>query len=272
MIIDSHCHLASYKFQSDELPQIIKSATEHGVSHMVTLSTSLDDCRDNLSIAETYPEVFACIGIHPCDVHQAPDDYLTALEKFAQHPRCVAIGETGLDYYHPAPDGWDNDSYHERQRKMLHEHFQLAFKLKKNIVIHTRDRSGTASLQDAIGIYEQYSDKVKAVFHCFPLELTEAEPIFKLGGLISFTGITTFKKADIPLASATNCQANNFMLETDAPYLAPTPHRGKRNEPAYTKFTAEHIAEARGETLQELAEHTSNTAKEFYQLDRLIHL
>ncbi|MDC0088240.1 TatD family hydrolase [Akkermansiaceae bacterium] len=267
MIIDSHCHLASYKFAPEEISELIIRAKDHNVTQMITLATSLDDCAANLKLAEDHTEIFVGIGIHPCDVHEAPDDYMTQLETYAQHPRCVAIGETGLDFYHPAPDGWTDEAYHDRQRTMLDEHFQLAAKLGKNIVIHTRDKSGDASLQEAITIYKKYSDQVRAVFHCFPFSYEAAQPILDLGGLISFTGITTFKNAPVPLDTATRCPAGSFMLETDAPYLSPIPHRGKRNEPAFTKFTAEHIAKARGETLKTLAAHTTVTARDFYKIN-----
>ena len=266
MLTDSHCHLASHKFLSAELGDIILRAKENGIHRIITLATRLEDCPANLSIAERFPEVYACVGIHPCDVHETPDDYLNQLKTFALHNRCVAIGETGLDYYHPAPDNWTTESYHARQRDFLHQHFELAVQQKKNIVIHTRDRTGQESLKDAINIYREYANHTRAVFHCFPFTIEAAQPIIDLGGLISFTGIATFKNATTVIDTATHCPAGSFMLETDAPYLAPTPHRGKRNEPSFTKFTAEHIASARGESLKQLAEHTETTASAFYQL------
>lgn len=265
MLIDSHCHLASHKFSNDELDDIVTRARDHDVTRMVTLATSLEDAPINIRIAEQHPDVFAAVGIHPCDVHETPDNYLAELEILANHPRCVAIGETGLDYYHPAPDGWTDDSYHARQQAFLTQHFELASKLGKNIVIHTRDQSGDASLQDAIAIYRPFAEKVQAVFHCFPFSYESAQPILELGGLISFTGIATFKNAAMVVDTATRCPERSFMLETDAPYLSPVPHRGKRNEPAYTRFTAESIALARGESLEQLATHTSETAERFYQ-------
>lgn len=264
MIIDSHCHLASHKFSPEEIGEIISRAKELDVTKMVTLATSLEDAPLNLALAEQHQEIFAAIGIHPCDVHETPDDYLTQLEPYATHPRCVAIGETGLDYYHPAPEGWTDEDYHSRQRDFLRQHFELAARLKKNIVIHTRDRSGQASLEDAISIYREFSDRVRAVFHCFPFDYASAESILELGGLVSFTGIATFKNAATVIDTATRCPAGSFMLETDAPYLAPVPHRGKRNEPGYTRHTADAIAAARGESLEQLAKHTSGTADAFY--------
>lgn len=265
MLTDSHCHLASHKFPREELEEIITRAQENQISRMVTLATNLEDCVSNLEIADTFPSVYACIGIHPCDVHETADDYMDPLEEHASHPRCVAIGETGLDYFHPAPEGWTEDTYHQRQRDFLKQHFELAEKMGKNIVIHTRDRSGTASLEDAIGIYRDYANKVAAVFHCWPYDLDAAALIFKLGGIISFTGVATFKNASHVLDAAKRCPEGSFMVETDAPYLAPVPHRGKRNEPSFTRNTAEAIAEARGETLAQLAAHTEDTANQFFQ-------
>jgi TatD DNase family protein len=268
MFIDSHCHLASHKFSPEDIPHIITHAKEHQVSRMVTLPTNLKDCPANLVLASLHPEIFATVGIHPCDVTDAPDNVIEPLRAFAIHPRCVAIGETGLDYFHPAPDGWTEEAYHARQRELLEQHFQLATQLNKNIVIHTRDRSGDASLQDALTIYRKHADHVRAVFHCFPFNYDAARPILELGGLISFTGIATFKNAATVIDTATRCPTGSFMLETDSPYLAPVPHRGKRNEPAYTFFTAETIAAARGESLETLAEHTTQTAETFYTLPR----
>ena len=264
MITDSHCHLASHKFSQEELPEIINRAKENEISRMVTLATNLEDCSANLDIADTFPEVFACIGIHPCDVHQTDDDYLEKIEQYSRHPRCVAIGETGLDYFHPAPEGWTEKDYHQRQQLFLEQHFELAARLGKNIVIHTRDKSGNGSLEDSIKIYSQYADEVRAVFHCWPHDLDTASPIFELGGIISFTGVATFKNATHVLDAASKCPEGSFMLETDSPYLAPVPHRGQRNEPAFTRKTAETIALAREESLSQLAAHTHNTANQFF--------
>ncbi|MGB2266956.1 MAG: TatD family hydrolase [Akkermansiaceae bacterium] len=266
-LTDSHCHLASHKFSTDELSEIISRSRENGVKRIITLATCLDDCPQNLSIAEKHPEVYACMGIHPCDVHETEDDYMDKLGDYAAHSRCVAIGETGLDYYHPAPEGWSEENYRGRQKMFLEQHFELAAGLGKNIVIHTRDRSGDTSLQDAISIYRKYAQHVCAVFHCFPSSLESAQPIFELGGLISFTGIVTFKNAATVIDTAKRCPAGSFMLETDAPYLSPVPHRGKRNEPGFTLFTAQAIADARGETLAELAIHTETTVDAFYRID-----
>lgn len=267
MLIDSHCHLVSHKYQDLEIAKLIKNAEQAGVTQMITLATSLKDAPKHLDLAKKHSAIFAALGIHPCDVHETPNDYLQTLKPLAEQKECVAIGETGLDYYHPAPEGFSEETYHQRQRDFLQQHFALAAELKKNIVIHTRDKSGNASLLDALAIYQDWHEQVQAVFHCFLGPLSNAKKIFDLGGLISFTGIATFKSAKDCLEAATNAPKGSFMLETDSPYLAPAPHRGKRCEPAYTALTAQHIANARKESIEELATHTSTTAKQFYQLD-----
>jgi TatD DNase family protein len=263
-ITDSHCHLASHKFSHAELEQIILNAKAAGIHRMVTLATSLEDCPNNVAICETFPEVFCAIGIHPCDVHQTPDNYLAPLTEFASHPKCVAIGETGLDYFHPAPEGWTDDKYHQRQRDFLRQHFQLAKDLGKNIVIHTRDKSGYQSLHDSLDIYQEFSSDVHAVFHCFLGPWENAQRIIELGGYVSFTGIATFKSAKDCIAAAVQAPAGRMMVETDSPYLAPTPHRGKRNEPAFTQLVAQKIAEARGESIQAFSTHTEMSVNTFF--------
>lgn len=263
-LTDSHCHLASHKFSHSELEQIILNAKASGIHRMVTLATSLEDSPSNIAICETFPEVFCAIGIHPCDVHETPDNYLDRLREFALHPKCVAIGETGLDYFHPAPDGLTDESYHQRQRDFLRQHFQLAKELGKNIVIHTRDKSGYQSLHDSLDIYQEFSSDVIAVFHCFLGPWENAQRIIELGGYVSFTGIATFKSAKDCIAAAVQAPAGRMMVETDAPYLAPTPHRGKRNEPAFTQLVAQTIADARSESIQAFSKHTEMSVNTFF--------
>jgi TatD DNase family protein len=265
MLTDSHCHLASHRFQPDEIPDIIARAQAAGVNRLVTLATCLEDVSRNLTIAEN-PSVHACIGIHPCDVHHAPDDATLRLEAFTADHRVCAIGETGLDYYHPAPEGWEQEPFRERQRVFLRQHFELASRAKLNVVIHTRDPEGCASFEDALAIFQDYHDSVRAVFHCFIGPWENAKRVLDLGGLVSFGGVATFKTAHQVRDSAKQCPAGGFMLETDSPYLAPEPYRGKRNEPAFTRQTAERLAELRGESLDTLAHHTHETASRFFRL------
>jgi TatD DNase family protein len=265
VLTDSHCHLASHRFDADEVPALVQRAVEAGVTRMVSLVTGLDDLDANLRIAAEHPEVSICIGIHPCNVHEAPDDVIEHLRPHLSDPRVCGIGETGLDYYHPAPDGWNEDSFRQRQRELLDAHFELAAGAGLNIVIHTSDTSGDASFQDALAIYRRHATRVRAVFHCFVGVEANAREVLALGGLVSFGGVTTFKNADDVLATAVKLPAGSFMLETDSPYLAPAPFRGKRNEPSYVRHVAEHLAGTRGETIEALARSTTGAASRFFR-------
>lgn len=243
---------------------MIERARSTGIRRMVTLATSLDDVGKNLEIASR-PGVAAALGIHPCDVHHAPDDAVERLAAHLSHTRVCAVGETGLDYFHPAPEGWTEEKYRSRQRDFLRQHFELAARVGLNVVIHTRDKEGHGSFDDALGIYSEFSEQVRAVFHCFVSPWELAEKVISKGGLVSFGGVTTFKKSEMVRETVRQCPSGTFMLETDSPYLAPEPHRGKRNEPAFTSHVAEVIAEVRGESIGQLATHTERTVDEFFR-------
>ena len=266
MITDSHCHLGADRFSEEEVGGIIEAAVAAGVGRMVTLATCLGDVERNLNIASN-EHVWAGIGIHPCEVHEAPDDAVERLRGYAGDGRVCVIGETGLDYFHEAPAGWVEAEFRKRQRSFLHQHFELAAEVGLNVVIHTRDREGCGSFEDALGIYRKYSDRVRAVFHCFSLGWMEAEKVWAEGGLVSFGGVVTFRNAELIKETVRRCAKRSFMLETDAPYLAPEPVRGRRNVPEFTMHTARAIAEIRGETLEELAGHTEG-AVEFFKMNR----
>jgi TatD DNase family protein len=266
MITDSHCHLASHRFTDEERGEIIGRALKAGVHRMVTLSTCLEDVGKNLELAN-HPNVMATVGIHPCDVHSAPDDAVERLAEHAADVRVCAIGETGLDYFHPAPEGWDVEDYRRRQRDFLERHFELAASAGLNVVIHTRDKEGRASFEDALAIYKRHSDRVRAVFHCFISEWELAEGVIAEGGLVSFGGVATFRNAPLVKEAVKRAPAGCFMLETDSPYLAPEPLRGKRNEPAFAMHVAEAIAALRGESMEELAEHTERAVRKFFQTE-----
>lgn len=264
MMTDSHCHLASHRYADQNVGQLIARAKSAGVHRMVTLATSLGDLSKNLEIAN-HAGVSAAIGIHPCDVHQAPDNAIDILSGYVTDPRVCAIGETGLDYFHPAPNGWTDSDFRLRQQNFLNQHFELAARSGLNVVIHTRDREGSQSFQDALSVYRKYSDRVRAVFHCFISSWDLAQQVLAEGGLVSFGGVTTFKKSDLVKDTVASCPAGFFMLETDSPYLAPEPVRGKQNEPAYVSYIAEAIAAVRGESLAELAAHTERAANDFFR-------
>jgi TatD DNase family protein len=265
VLTETHCHLASHRFSPDELPGLIDRARAAGVHRLVSLATGLDDLEANLAIAAIHPELSVCIGIHPCNVHEAPDDVIDRLRPHLSDARVCGVGETGLDYYHPAPPGWSEEDFRGRQRQLLDAHFALAAEAGLNLVIHTRDANGDASFQDALEIYRRHSSRVRAVFHCFIGAEAKAFEVISLGGLVSFGGVITFKNAAAALATAVAVPADAFMLETDSPYLAPMPHRGKRNEPSYVRHVAEHLALHRGITTEELAVVTERTASSFFR-------
>jgi len=190
---------------------------------------------------------------------------LRASAGLSRWPPVSAIGETGLDYYHPAPEGWTELDFRDRQRVFLRRHFELAAASGLNVVIHTRDQSGHASFEDALEIYRDFHTRARAVFHCFIGPWQNAGRVFDLGGLVSFGGVATFKSAREVRDTAFQCPAGSFMIETDAPYLAPEPQRGKRNEPAFARDTALFLAALRGETFDELSDHTGRTAAGFFR-------
>ena len=269
MFIDSHCHLISHRYKADEIQAIIERSEEQQVSQLLSLATEPSEYQAHLDLAKTYPQIFIGLGIHPCSVHQV--SYPQAIEELdtllTQNDNIKVLGETGLDYYHPAPENWDNESYHTCQKNSLIAHFELAKKHNKNIVLHTRDQQGKHSLTDCLDIYKDYANDVQAVFHCWSHHLDWAQKVWDLGGLISFGGVLTFKNP--PLNAIDVCKKapqGSFMLETDAPYLAPTPHRGSRCEPWMTKITADFVAELRQESTEELAQHTTATTHQFLNI------
>jgi len=152
------------------------------------------------------------------------------------------------------------------QKNSLEKHFELAAELNLNVVMHTRDKSGLQSFDDALEIYARYAERVRAVFHCFSFDEEQAQRIFALGGLISFTGIITYKRPPESIDLAFNLPASHFMLETDSPYLAPIPHRGKRNEPGFTRDIFEFIASKRTESSEELSQKLEKTVEKFFKL------
>lgn len=271
MLIDTHCHLASRQFASDQRHDLIRRAVENGVLHMVTLGSCQKDWSGSIEWAREFPDaVSACLGLHPMDVMETTDDWPLQLEAMLADITPAAIGETGLDYFYPAPGECSETVYKTRQHESLEYHFELAAQLGINIVLHTRDREGDSSFRNALSIAKQYAGRVRPVFHCFIGTISHARQIFDLvDGLISFTGVVTFKNAGHLPDVAAWCPPERLMLETDSPYLSPVPLRGKRNEPSHLVKTAEFIAKLRNVSLQQLSEITTNTAISFFNIPGL---
>lgn len=264
MLTDSHCHLVSRQFANDA-DAVIARALEAGVQRMVAIGCDLEDSPKCVELAARHDAVHATVGIHPCYVTEIQsDDWIDQLRSLAKQPKVAAIGEIGLDYFHAAPEGWTEEDYHTRQAEVFVTQLDLAVELGLNVVVHQRDK-GERCWPDILELMEPYHGKLRAVFHCFAHRWEDAAPLVEQGHLISFTGITTFKSAKEMQQCATEAPAGSFMVETDAPYLAPTPHRGKRCEPAHTADTARFIAELRGESLDDLAKHTEATAESFFR-------
>lgn len=261
MFYDTHAHLDYPEFAA-ELPAVVDRAKQAGVTRILTVGTDLDSSRRALEIAETFPEVYAIVGWHPSNVISAPNHVAREFPKMVDHPKVVAIGETGLDYSRlPSKSGGtpeDDKLYQEKQRKLFRDQLDLAVQSGLNVVIHQRD-----ALEDTIRELEPYSQKVRTVFHCFVETLATQKRIATLGSIVSFTGIVTFKNAQTVQETAAQITAE-FMVETDCPYLAPVPYRGKRCEPAYVADTSRKIAELRHCSLDSLSVETCATAHKFF--------
>ena len=284
-LIETHAHLDYPDFEAD-LEAIIARAADAGVTRIISIGTGIDSSRRAVALAEKFPGVFAAVGIHPTNVMEEGPDFLPALRELVLHPKVVAIGETGMDYHH-VPEHLQQrpstmvDSALQAQTMEEQEHLiaegawkaaqadafrmqlDLAMELGLNVVIHQR-----SSWEDTLDILRPYTGKVRGVFHCFSGTPEEAAEIRSLGHLVSFTGIITFKNAGQVRSTAAAVPADGYMVETDCPYLAPVPFRGKRAEPAHTRLVAETIAEARGIPLDEVAAESTRTAEAFFRFKR----
>lgn len=246
MLVDSHCHLDFPDFAA-ELDAVVGRARAAGIGRLVTISTRVKRHGQVLAIAERFPEVFCSVGTHPNHAHEEPDIDANALTVIAKHPKVVAIGEAGLDYFR-------NTSPREAQAAGLRHHIAAARETGLPLVIHSRDCDA-----DMARILKEESGKgaFPAILHCFTGGRDLAFTAIELGHYVSFTGILTFKTSDALRAIAAALPADRIMVETDAPYLAPLPYRGKRNEPAYVAETAKVLADARGVSADEIARQTT---------------
>ena len=263
MFYDTHAHL-DYSDFAAELPQVVARAEAAGIARIICVGTDLDSSRRAIQLAEQFPNVFAVVGWHPSEAAQAPDDLRPHLRELARHPRVVALGETGLDYYRlpsrkPGFTTADDEPIKRKQAALFRQHLELAAELGLGCVIHQRD-----SLEDTIAQLEPFAGRVRGVFHCFANAAATMRRILALGSLVSFTGILTFKNGQNIRDTLAATPMDKFMLETDCPFLAPVPYRGKRCEPAYVKETAEVAAQVKGCSLEALSAATCATAEKFF--------
>ena len=262
MLIDTHAHLDYEEFAAD-FESVLLRAREAGVERIVTIGTSVESSLRAVELAERHAMIWAVAGVHPTTAHEASGDLQTSLTKLAGHPRVAAIGETGLDYHHLPEGEAAVAEYKSTQAAVFRQQLDVAAALGLNVVIHQRD-----AWEDTLEILRNYTGRLRGVFHCFGGTPSQAEEVLALGHLVSFTGIATFKNAAVVREAAAAVPADRFMVETDCPYLAPVPYRGKRCEPAHTRETAQAVATARGWSLDELARRTTATAEAFFQFAR----
>jgi TatD DNase family protein len=286
MLIETHAHLDYPDFAND-FDDVLRRATDAGVTRIITIGTSVESSRRAIDLAEKYPNIFAVIGVHPTYALQVAEDVITPLRELAKNPRVAAIGEIGLDYHHlPSVEAAkqkhievfnalqseteeqieariEDGAYKSKQAELFEQLLDLAVELRLNVVIHQRD-----AWDDTLEILRDYGRQVSGVFHCFGGTLNQANEVLDLGHLVSFTGIVTFKNGKQVREVAAKVPIDRFMVETDCPYLAPVPFRGKRCEPAHTRLVAEEIAKARGASLEEIAGATTATAEEFFRFER----
>jgi TatD DNase family protein len=262
MLIDTHAHLDYTDFDPDRA-EVIARATDAGVTEIISIGTRIDSSTRAVELAENFPNIRATVGVHPCEVDEAPVDAVEQLRGLAQSSRVVAIGEIGLDYHHLPETPEEIAANKERQAALFRAQLELTAQLGLNAVIHQRD-----SWDDTLKILGEFTGRVRGVFHCFGGTIEQAREVIARGHLVSFTGIVTFKNARQVQATAQNIALDQFMVETDCPYLAPMPDRGKRCEPSHTRRVAEHIAQLRGVPLEEIAARTTETAREFFKFNR----
>lgn len=247
-LVDSHCHLDMLDLSAlalDDIDQVIKTAGDNGISHMLCVSVNLEDWPAMMAIVERFPKVYASVGVHPNE-QEGKDPTVAELVELARHPKVVAIGETGLDYYYHKDDT-------EWQRERFRRHIAAAKECKKPLIVHSRDAK-----DDVIRILrEENAQQVGGVMHCFVDDWATAEQAIKMNFYISFSGIVTFRTALALKEVAKQTPLERMLVETDSPYLAPVPHRGKTNQPAYTRNVAEHIAELRGIPFEQIARATT---------------
>lgn len=245
MLVDSHCHIDFPDFTEGPEP-LLANMRRADVGYALCICVNLENFPRVLAVAEAHDNVFASVGVHPDHEHGREPD-VAELVALAAHPKVVAIGETGLDYYRLAREEVD------WQRARFRTHIRAARQAGKPLVIHTRNAA-----EDTLAIMaEEGAGEVGGVMHCFTETQAVAEAALDQGFYISFSGIVTFKNAKSLQEVARHVPLERLLIETDAPYLAPTPHRGKRNEPAYVRHVAEEIARLRGITLEEVAEATT---------------
>jgi TatD DNase family protein len=263
IFFDTHAHL-DYPDYAPDLAEVIARAQTAGISKIISIGTSADSSERAIRLSEKFSNVFAAVGWHPTEAMGAPNDLRPVLREFAKHPKVVAVGETGLDYHHlpsekPEFTAADDARYKQKQAEIFRQQMEVAAEFGLNCVIHQR-----TAWDDTIAQMKPFIGKTRGVFHCFGESVERMKQVFETGSLVSFTGIVTFKNAQNVRDCVAASSLDKFMLETDCPYLAPVPFRGKRCEPAYVKEISDAVAQVKNCSLEELSAATCRTAAEFF--------
>lgn len=257
LFVDSHCHLDRLDLTpfNGQIDAVLEMARDNGVGKMLNVSISMENFPDVLAIAKAHQDIYATVGVHPNEQGGHEPD-VDELVKLATDPKIIGIGETGLDYFRSEGDlGWQ----HERFRT----HIRAAKQAHKPLIIHCRDaKSDTMTI-----LKEEGADAVGGIMHCFVEDWETARQAMEMGFYISFSGIVTFKNAVELKEVAKRVPQEWLLIETDSPYLAPVPHRGKSNQPAYVRHVAEHLAELRSTTVGEIAQATTANFMRLFRLD-----
>ena len=256
MLFDTHAHYDSRQFDADR-DQVLSALPGQGVGLVVNPGCDLDSSRRAIGIAERYPFVYAAVGVHPEDCAGWQDTDVDELRSLAAHPKVVAIGEIGLDYY------WKENPPREFQQRVFRAQLALARELDLPVIVHDREAHG-----DCLSIIREFP-QVRGVFHCFSGSAEMAKELVGLGWMISFTGALTYKNARKAVEAAQAVPLDRIMIETDSPYMAPVPCRGERCHSGLVRHTCQRLAELRGISLEECARITFENGTEFYQLQEL---
>ena len=259
MLIDSHCHLDRINLDryNGNLAEAIAAANERGIQQMLCISVTLDNIQTVIDIAQAHPSVVASVGVHPCDVNEGT---VTAdqLIQWAAQEKVVALGETGLDYHYKT-EGHDEPESKELQHESFALHLDVGKKIGLPVVVHTREAKA-----DTLALIKKHGSLESAgVLHCFTEDWEMARATLDLNYYISISGIVTFKNAEQIREVVRNMPINRLLIETDSPYLAPVPYRGKPNEPKYVREVAQFVADLKGMSIEQLGEHT---CENFYRL------
>jgi len=264
VFFDTHAHLDYSDFAAD-FSQVLERARAAGITRIISIGTDIRSSRRAVELAEKHDCIYAVAGWHPSNAGEAGADIRAELRDLAKHPKVVAIGETGLDYHRlPSSQGQgsvaDDDAYKAKQAQIFQQQLEVAAETGLNCVIHQRGEC----LDDTLAMMKPYAGRLRGVFHCFAGDADSMRRVLAIDSIVSFTGIVTFKNGQNVRDTVAAAPMGSFMLETDCPYLAPVPYRGKRCEPSYVKEIAETIISVKGCSIEELSRATCETASIFF--------